>query len=104
MKLFILVLSLVMIESKYNSYPARGWNDTYSFWFMIKDDFPGCYISGQSWLSPDSVKAVCQQVSQWIGYSDDNPVLTNLYNLAIEELTIWHNNYRPVSKDYVYMS
>lgn len=53
---------------------------------------------------PGSVKEVCQQESQWIGYSDDNPVLTNLYNLAIEELTTWHNNYRPVSEDYVYMS
>ena len=53
---------------------------------------------------PSSVKEVCQQESQWIGYSDDNPVLTNLYNLAIEELTTWHNNYRPVNKDYVYMS
>lgn len=53
---------------------------------------------------PNSVKEVCQQESQWIGYSDDNPVLTNLYNLAIEELTTWHNNYRPVNKDYVYMS
>lgn len=53
---------------------------------------------------PSSVKEVCQQESQWIGYSDDNPVLTNLYNLAIEELTTWHNNYRPVSEDYVYMS
>lgn len=53
---------------------------------------------------PGSVKEVCQQESQWIGYSDDNPMLTNLYNLAIEELTTWHNNYRPVNKDYVYMS
>ena len=53
---------------------------------------------------PGSVKEVCQQESQWIGYSDDNPVLTDLYNLAIEELTTWHNNYRPVNKDYVYMS
>ena len=53
---------------------------------------------------PDTVQAVCQQENQWIGYSDDNPVLTDLYNLAIEELTTWHNNYRPVSKDYVYMS
>lgn len=53
---------------------------------------------------PGSVREVCQQESQWIGYSDNNPVLTNLYNLAIEELTTWHNNYRPVNKDYVYMS
>lgn len=53
---------------------------------------------------PNSVKEVCQQESQWIGYSDDNPILNDLYELAIEELTTWHNNYRPVSKDYVYMS
>lgn len=53
---------------------------------------------------PNSVKEVCQQASQWIGYSDDNPILNDLYELAIEELTTWHNNYRPVNKDYVYMS
>ena len=53
---------------------------------------------------PNSVKEVCQQESQWMGYSDDNPILNDLYNLAIEELTTWHNNYRPVNKDYVYMS
>lgn len=53
---------------------------------------------------PNSVKEVCQQESQWIGYSDDNPILNDLYELAIEELTTWHNNYRPVNKDYVYMS
>ena len=53
---------------------------------------------------PNSVKEVCQQESQWIGYSDDNPILNDLYELAIKELTTWHNNYRPVSKEYVYMS
>lgn len=53
---------------------------------------------------PNTVKEVCQQPSQWIGYDDNNPILTNLYELAIEELTTWHNNYRPVSEDYVYMS
>ena len=31
-------------ENKYNSYPARDWDDAYSFWTMIKTDFPGCYI------------------------------------------------------------
>lgn len=31
-------------EDKYNSYPARDWNDAYGFWLMIKEDFPGCYI------------------------------------------------------------
>ena len=46
-------------EDKYNSYPARDWNDAYGFWFMIKDDFPGCYIKdneydvyfdGEDWM------------------------------------------------------
>lgn len=31
-------------EGKYNSYPARDWNDAYGFFLMIKDDFPSCYI------------------------------------------------------------
>ena len=31
-------------EDKYNSYPARDWDDAYGFWAMIKTDFPGCYI------------------------------------------------------------
>lgn len=53
---------------------------------------------------PNSVQAVCQQDEQWIGYSDNNPVLTNLYELAVVELETWHNNYRPVSAEYVFMS
>ena len=47
---------------------------------------------------------MCQQDRQWIGYSDDNPILENLYNIAIKELETWHNGYRPVTEDYVYMS
>lgn len=31
-------------ENKYNSYPARDWNDAYGFWNTIKKDFPGSYI------------------------------------------------------------
>ena len=53
---------------------------------------------------PNSVKEVCQQPSQWMGYSDDNPILENLYEIAIKELETWHNNYRPVNRDYVYLS
>lgn len=53
---------------------------------------------------PGSVREVCQQSSQWIGYSDSNPILNELYELALEELNVWYNNYRPVSEDYVYMS
>lgn len=53
---------------------------------------------------PDTVKEVCQQDSQWIGYSDDNPILTEFYEIAVNELETWHNGYRPVTEDYVYMS
>lgn len=53
---------------------------------------------------PDIVKEVCQQDSQWIGYSDDNPILNNFYEIAVNELETWHNGYRPVTEDYVYMS
>lgn len=53
---------------------------------------------------PDTVQGVCQQENQWIGYDDNNPVLTEFYDLAMKELETWHNNYRPVSAEYVYMS
>lgn len=53
---------------------------------------------------PDTIQGVCQQNSQWIGYSDENPILENLYEVAIKELETWHNGYRPVTEDYVYMS
>ena len=53
---------------------------------------------------PSSVKEVCQQPSQWMGYSDDNPILNNLYEIAIKELETWHSGYRPVGIEYVYMN
>ena len=52
---------------------------------------------------PDSVKTVCEQPSQWMGYSSSNPILTDLYEIAEKEVRTWYNNYRPVSEDYVYM-
>ena len=53
---------------------------------------------------PNTVKEVCEQPAQWMGYSDKNPVLAALYNTALKELETWHNDYRPVSSDYIYMS
>ena len=38
-----------------------------------------------------------------MGYSTDNPILNELYQIALTELQTWHNNYRPVSSDYIYM-
>lgn len=52
---------------------------------------------------PNTVKGVCEQASQWMGYSNNNPVLTSFYNIAMKELEVWHSGYRPVSTDYVYM-
>lgn len=53
---------------------------------------------------PNTVQGVCEQASQWMGYSADNPILNELYQIALTELQTWHNNYRPVSSDYIYMS
>lgn len=53
---------------------------------------------------PNTIQGVCQQEYQWIGYSDDNPVLESLYEIAYKELETWYNSYRPVTADYVYMS
>ena len=53
---------------------------------------------------PNTVKGVCEQASQWMGYSNNNPVLTSFYNMAMRELEVWHSGYRPVSADYIYMS
>lgn len=54
---------------------------------------------------PDTVAEVCEQPKQWMGYSSDNPVLTDLYDLALTELKIWHNDgHRPMSNDYIYLS
>lgn len=53
----------------------------------------------------DTVQAVCQQKSQWMGYSDDNPVIAKLYDIALTELKSWHNGVpRPMSADYVYLT
>ena len=54
---------------------------------------------------PDTVAEVCEQPKQWMGYSDDNPVLTELYDLALAELKIWHGDgHRPLSNEYIYLS
>jgi len=53
----------------------------------------------------DSLDAVISQPNQWMRYDVGNPVLETLFQLAREQLTIWHDGgHRPVSSDYVYMS
>lgn len=54
---------------------------------------------------PDTIMEVCEQPKQWINYSNDNPVLTELYDLALAELKVWHNGgHRPMSNEYVYLT
>lgn len=54
---------------------------------------------------PGEVQAVCQQKSQWMGYSDDNPVIAKMYDIALTELKRWHgDSVRPMSSDYVYLT
>ena len=54
---------------------------------------------------PDTIAEVCEQPKQWMGYSNDNPVLTENYDLALAELKTWYNDgHRPMSNDYIYLS
>lgn len=54
---------------------------------------------------PDTIAEVCEQPKQWMGYSSDNPVLTENYDLALAELKTWYNDgHRPMGNDYIYLS
>ena len=54
---------------------------------------------------PNTIAEVCEQPKQWMGYSDSNPVLDELYDLALEELKTWYSGgHRPMSNEYIYLS
>ena len=54
---------------------------------------------------PDTVQGVCEQPKQWMGYSEDNPVMESTYNMVLEILKTWHNNgHRPMGKEFVFLS
>lgn len=54
---------------------------------------------------PNTVAEVCAQPSQFMAYSDDNPVVKDFYDVAMEQLQIWHSGgYRPITPDYIYLS
>ena len=54
---------------------------------------------------PDTVQGVCEQPKQWMGYSEDNPVMESIYNMVLEILKAWHNNgHRPMGKEFVFLS
>ena len=59
----------------------------------------------EHYAHPDTVEAVCEQPKQWMGYSPDNPVLIDLYDIALEELKIWYSGgHRPMSNKYIYLT
>lgn len=53
---------------------------------------------------PNTVAEVVAQDLQWMGYSVDNPVLDDLFNIAYGELDIWYGGIRPCSPDFVFMN
>lgn len=59
----------------------------------------------EHYAHPNTVAEVCEQPKQWMGYSSDNPVLTENYDLALTELKTWHSDgHRPLSNDYIYLT
>ena len=54
---------------------------------------------------PDSIKEVCRQEAQWMGYSENNPILSELYRVAETELTRYYDgDYRPMGPEYIFLS
>lgn len=53
---------------------------------------------------PNTLEDVIAQPKQWMGYSENNPVLDELYKLAKEQIQLWQNGRRPVSNELIYMS
>lgn len=54
---------------------------------------------------PDTIKEVCQQEAQWMGYSENNPILSELYKVANTELERYYSgDYRPMSPEFIFMS
>lgn len=59
----------------------------------------------ESSLYPDSIQEVCEQESQWMGYSAENPIISSMYDVADEVISGWESGgYRAVSPDYLFLS
>ena len=57
----------------------------------------------ESSLYPDTVAEVCAQKSQFMGWSDKNPVVQRLYNIALAEVGKWHNGIHAVGPEFIYL-
>ena len=51
----------------------------------------------------DDVYSVCSAKDAFMGWSDGNDVLDNLYKIALEEVQRWHRGIRPLSASFVYL-
>jgi len=59
----------------------------------------------ESSLYPDTITEVCEQPSQWMGYSPENPIVSSLYDVADEVLSGWEaGGYRAISPDYLFLT
>lgn len=60
----------------------------------------------ESQAYPNTVEEVCTQPKQWVGYSNENPVIRDLLNVATGVLEEWHseNGVRHFGKDYLFMT
>ena len=59
----------------------------------------------ESTLYPNTLVEVCEQPHQWMGYSVDNPVLDDLYDIAYDVLYAWETDgHRPFGQEYLWFS
>ena len=64
-----------------------------------------CVLSRvQSKLYPDSIEEVVMQDKQWMGYSEDNPVVQRVSDIVEEQLNLYYSgNAYPMNPVYVFM-
>ena len=54
-------------------------------------------------IYPDNIYSVCSADQAFMGWSDSNPALEDLYNIALKEVQRWHSGIRPMDTGYVYL-
>jgi hypothetical protein len=50
----------------------------------------------------NTLTEVISKPGQWMFYDPSNPILEEQYQIALQEVTIWHEEHRPVSCDWVF--
>lgn len=59
----------------------------------------------ESSMYPNDITLVCRQEQQWMGYSTENPVVEEYYQLALQCLRSWRSGgMRPMSGDFLFMT